>query len=81
MSVEKRVTSIFEVPIKKRKILISAEDPAKEFVSVDFCAKNEKFLVTTSGKSEARVIIWNWDKQRCIGFYDLMPNSRLQTIE
>lgn len=81
MSVEKRVTSIFEVPIKKRKILIAAEDPAKEFVSVDFCPKNEKLLVTTSGKSEARVIIWNWDKQRCIGFADLMPNPRLQTIE
>jgi len=59
------------VPLKKRKILCSAEDPAKEFVSADFCAKNEKLLVTMSAKSEARVIIWNWDKQRVISFIDL----------
>lgn len=62
LSVEKRAQSIFEIPLKKRKILCSAEDPSKEFVSADFCAKNEKLLVTVSAKSEARIIIWNWDK-------------------
>ena len=61
LSVDKRTKSIFDIPaLKKRKILLSAEDPAKEFVSVDFCPKNEAHIVTTSGKSEARVIIWNW---------------------
>ena len=51
--------------MKKRKILISAEDSAKEFVSADFCPKNYRLLVTASGKADARVIIWNWEKQKC----------------
>ena len=67
--------------MKKRKILISNEDPAKEFVSCDFSPRNEKLLVTTSAKSEARVIIWNWDKQRCIAFADLVPSPRTATVE
>lgn len=62
LSPDKRAQSIFETPLKKRKILLSTEDPSKEFVSADFCPRNEKFLVTVSGKSEARVTIWNWDK-------------------
>lgn len=82
MSIEKRAQSIFDVPLKKRKILCSAEDPAKEFVSADFCPKNDKLLVTASGKSVARIIIWNWEKQRCMSFVDLMlPNPKLQTVE
>ena len=82
LSVEKKSQSIFDVPLKKRKILCSSEDPAKEFVSADFCGKNgERLLVTVSGKSEARVIIWNWDKQRCISSLELMPDPRSQTIE
>jgi len=82
LSVEKKSQSIFDVPLKKRKILCSSEDPAKEFVSADFCSKNgERLLVTVSGKSEARVIIWNWDKQRCISSLELMPDPRSQTIE
>ena len=76
LSVEKKAQSIFDVPLKKRKILCSSEDPAKEFVSADFCSKNEKLLVTVSGKAEARVIIWNWDKQRCLSFVDLFPNPK-----
>jgi WD40 repeat protein len=75
-SVEKRTTSIFDVPLKKRKILCSAEDPAREFVSVDFCARNEKLLVTASGGADARVIIWNWDKQRCMSFCELGPRGK-----
>ena len=75
-SVEKRQTSIFDVPIKKRKILCSAEDPAREFVSVDFCAKNEKLLVTTSAGPEARAIIWNWDKQRCVAFCEFVVRGK-----
>ena len=80
-ALERKSQSIFEVPMKKRKILISSEDPAKEFVSADFCAKDFRRLVTTSGKADARVIIWNWERQRCLGYVDLMPNPRLQTVE
>ncbi len=61
-SFEKRAQSVFEVPLKKRKILITSEDPAKEFVSADFCPKNERHIVTVSNRAEPRVIIWNWDK-------------------
>ena len=82
LSVEKKQQSIFDVPLKKRKILCSNEDQAKEFVSADFCAKNEKYLVTISAKSEARVTIWNWDKQRCIGSLEMIPDiTKNQTIE
>mmetsp|Transcript_17140 Transcript_17140/g.23107 ORF Transcript_17140/g.23107 Transcript_17140/m.23107 type:complete len:128 (-) Transcript_17140:3654-4037(-) len=73
MSVEKRAQSIFDVPFKKRKILCSPEDTAKEFVSADFCAKNERQLVTVSDKSEARIVIWNWDKMRVLSQIDLIP--------
>ena len=61
--------------------MLSSEDPSKEFVSADFCSRNEKLLVTVSGKSEARVTIWNWDKQRCISTIELLPNPRVQTVE
>ena len=79
--VEKRTQSIFDVPIKKRKILCSPDDPAKEFVSADFCAKNnERQLVTVSAKAEARITIWNWDKQRILSTIDLSP-PRHCTVE
>jgi len=73
-----KTQTILDVPLKKRKILCSVEDSAKEFVAAAFCPRNDKTktLVTTSGKADARVIIWNWDKQRCISFIDLMPNPR-----
>lgn len=79
MSREKRSTTIFETAAKKRKILVSSEDNARKFVSVAFCDKNEKWLVTASSGAEARVILWNWDKQRCISFCDLMPKPA-QTV-
>jgi len=71
------------VPIKKRKILCSNEDSAKEFVSADFCSNDaKKLLVTISAKSDARVIIWNWDKQRCISSLEIIPDiTKGQTID
>ena len=83
LSVEKKQQSIFDVPLKKRKILCSNEDPAKEFVAADFCSNDQKkYLVTISAKSDARVTIWNWDKQRCIATLELLPDiTKSQTIE
>ena len=71
------------MPLKKRKILVSNEDPAKEFVAADFCSNDQKkYLVTISAKSDARVTIWNWDKQRCIATLELLPDiTKSQTIE
>ena len=76
-SFEKRAQSVFDVPLKKRKILVTSEDPAKEFVSADFCPKNERHIVTVSSRAEPRVIIWNWDKQKIISFVDIpkQPNQ------
>lgn len=79
MSREKRSTTIFEINNKKRKVLCSTDDPARKFVSVAFCDKNEKLLVTASGGAEARVIIWNWEKQRCLQYCDLLPKPN-QTV-
>ena len=81
LSVEKRTVAIFDVPLKKRKILCSVEDPAREFVSADFCAKNEKLIVTASGGTEPRVIIWNWDKQRCMSFCEIPRTSISVTLK
>jgi WD40 repeat protein len=74
----KSITTI-DVPAKKRRILMSTEDPARKFISVDFCAQNEKNLVTVSSGAESKIIIWNWDKQRCVAAIELMPKPS-QTV-
>ena len=68
---EKRSVTIFDVPLKRRRVLCSAEDPAKEFISADFCTKNDKLLVTASAKGDFKIVIWNWDKQRILYTFDL----------
>ena len=59
---DKKSTTTYDVPIKKRRILVTSEDSARKYISVDFCAQNEKNLVTVSSGSEAKFIVWNWDK-------------------
>ena len=68
---EKRSVTIFDVPIKRRRVLCSTEDPAKEFISADFCPKNRSLLVTASAKGDFKIVIWNWDKQRMLHYFDL----------
>ena len=70
-ALEKRSVTIFDA--KRRRVLCSNEDPAKEFVSVDFCSKNDRLLVTVSARGEPKAIIWNWDKQRIQYVADLAP--------
>lgn len=59
---EKRSVTIFDVPLKRRRVLCSSEDPAKEFVSADFSNNRSTTLATVSAKGEPKLIIWNWDK-------------------
>ena len=70
---DKKSTTTYDVPMKKRKILMTTEDSARKFISADFCAQNEKNIVTCSGGQEARIIVWNWDKSKCIAVADLFP--------
>lgn len=57
---------------------------AEQFISVDFCANEEKKqLVTVSDGPDCKVIIWNWDKQKCISFTDvqnLTPGCQVRQI-
>ena len=46
---DKKSTTTYDVPMKKRKILMTTEDSARKFISADFCAQNEKNIVTCSG--------------------------------
>ena len=71
---DKKSTITYDSSVKKKKVLITNEDSARKYISADFCAQNnERQLVTISGGSEARIIIWNWDKQKCIPVTDLLP--------
>ena len=70
---EKKSTTSLDVASKKRRILITNEDSARKFISVDFCNQADKHLVTVSGGSESRIIVWNFDKQKCIAVGDLYP--------
>lgn len=56
--------------LKKKKVLVSAEYDANEFISADFSPQNEKLLVTLCG-GKGKIIIWQWDKSRCLSFIDL----------
>ena len=49
--------------LKKRKIICSTEiKQHKSFVSMAFCPKNDKLLVTLSSEPEQTVYIWQVDK-------------------
>ena len=53
--------------LKKRKVICSTEISVhKAFVSMAFCPKNDKLLVTLSSEPEQTVYIWQVDKQRCM---------------
>ena len=65
---ERAICRIFDVQTqKRRKVLTSMDYNSKEFVSVNFAPSAEKtHLVTLTAEPEIRVIIWTWDKGRCL---------------
>ena len=73
--------------IEKKKILCSQECDATEFIAVDFCTNDDaKRLVTLTNVTNGinfTVIIWNYEKQKCIAFQELsqtVPGFVLRNI-
>jgi len=55
--------------LKRRRVITSSDCNSKAFTAVNFAKSNDKnnqFLVTISGTPDFSVIIWLWDKQRCV---------------
>jgi hypothetical protein len=65
---EKAVCVVYDaITHKRRRILTSTEINAKEFISAAFSPLNEKSLLCTlSGEPEYKVILWTWDKAKCL---------------
>jgi WD40 repeat protein len=65
---ERAICRIFDTStFKRRKVLTSFDYNSKEFVSVSFAPTAEKtHLVTLTGEPDIRVLIWTWDKGRCL---------------
>lgn len=57
--------------LKKRHRLSSPEIESQEFVAVAFSSHNEKQIVTLSGEPDYKLIIWLWDKQKCLTYLSL----------
>lgn len=51
---------------KKKRVLISSEYDAREFLSADFCPDNDKLIATVTGKPDFKVILWIWDKTKFV---------------
>ena len=65
---ERAVCCVCDVTtLKRRKILTSTDYNSKEFVSVNFAPSAEKtLLVTLTAEPDIRVILWTWDKAKCL---------------
>ncbi len=55
--------------LKRKKVLTSVDYSSKEFISVAFSTQNEKsLLVTLTGEPDWMLILWMWDKSKCLSF-------------
>ena len=54
--------------LKRKKVIASTEikKENKEFISINFSAKNEKYLITLTNSPSQNVFIWQWDKAKLI---------------
>ena len=70
---EKAICSIYNMKTLKRKKVITTDHITdKEFISVAFSHQNEKgHLLTLSGGQDATVILWQWNKGKCIAYQKL----------
>lgn len=70
------------LPPKRRKVLSSSDYTAKEFISVCFAPTAEKsMLATLTGKDCYKVILWNWDKQKCFSFQSVCQSETMIPIQ
>lgn len=67
ISKDKKV-SVYDNNNKKKRVLISPDFDASEYVSVCISGLNEKLVATLN--SNLQVILWQWDKQRTIASGD-----------
>jgi len=66
---ERAICSIYDLSNlnRKKKTLCSYDYQSKKFVSVAFSPHNEKsHLLTLTADPRPHVILWMWDKQRCL---------------
>ena len=79
---ERAICRIFDTnSFKRRKVLTSFDYNSKEFVSVNFAASAEKtHLVTLTGEPDIKIIIWAWDKGRCLAKQDITGISGNMTV-
>ena len=55
--------------MKRRKVLSSTDYSTREFISVAFSPQNEKsLLITLTGEPDWMLILWMWDKSKCLSF-------------
>ena len=59
---EKKSTQVYDLGAKKRRILVSQDCSDRAFASVEFCPQNEKVVATVTSGSDAKLILWSWDK-------------------
>jgi WD40 repeat protein len=78
---ERAICSIYAVNTKKRRKVITTDYITdKEFISVAFSHQNEKgHLVTLTGGQDGMVILWQWNKGKCIA-YQKVGISEDQTL-
>ena len=67
---ERAICSIYNINThKRRKVITTDHITDKEFISVAFSHQNEKgHLVTLTGGQEGMIILWQWNKAKCIAF-------------
>ena len=53
--------------------MVSQDCQDRSFVSCEFCPLQEKNIATVSGGSDAKLIIWSWDKLKILNHIDLSP--------
>lgn len=65
------ICSIYDLhhpQLKRKKFIASSElkKENKEYISIAFCPKNEKLLVTLTNVPHQNVYVWQWDKPKCV---------------
>jgi WD40 repeat protein len=61
---------VYDQNNKKKRILVSSEYDSSRFISASFSNLNEKQIATLTGEPNYQVILWAWDKQKCIAVAD-----------
>jgi hypothetical protein len=62
-------------------VLSSSDYVGKEFISVCFATSAEKSLLATlTGENCYKIILWNWDKQKCFSFQSVCSAENMKPL-